>query len=176
MPSTTATPCSTSGSTPSAGTRRKRWSFAVPEEAISPRYAKAAWRAKQMFEWALIEGPTPSERKAGVDAALARFWSMLKDPPSRMPKVMPMTPAVAPKFSARHPRAAAIFDNLHMMHDIISDVLASDAIPHARKREVIYAQLDELRDSTTNVMSWKEWREMEATMGAEAHDHHEEQP
>jgi hypothetical protein len=225
--------------------------FAVVEEAVMPAYAKDAWRAKQMFDWAhvlhrqiydiysddrlneaakdslvervtdhylarreyafaplpksmdlmegqnfsksfrrayptfngliwayhwlqvglyepLIEGRTPAERKAGVDAAVARFWSMLEDPPSRMPAVMPMTSAIAPKFSARHRRAAAIFDNLHMMHDIISDVLTADTVPHDRKRDVIYAQLDELRDSTNNTISWEEWRRMSEMMGGVA--------
>jgi hypothetical protein len=42
----------------------------------------------------------------------------------RYPRTMPMTAAIAPEFSRRHPRAAVIFDNLHMKHDIISDVLA----------------------------------------------------
>ncbi|MEZ0332951.1 MAG: hypothetical protein ACAI18_03000, partial [Gemmatimonadales bacterium] len=97
-----------------------------------------------------------------------RFWSMLEDPPGRMPAFMPMASAIAPRFSARHPRAAAIFDNLHMMHDIISDILTADTIPHDRKRQVIYAQLDELRDSTRNTMSWDEWRNMAEMMGGVA--------
>jgi hypothetical protein len=225
--------------------------FAVVEEAISPSYSKAAWQAKQMFDWAhllhrqiydiysderlsvaakdsltervtdyyltrpeyafapvpksmelmeeqyfsrsfrraypefngliwayhwlqvglyepLIEGQSPAERMAGVDAALARFWSMLPDAPSRMPAFMPMASAIAPKFSARHPRAAAIFDNLHMMHDIISDVLTADTVPPGRRRDVIYEQLAELRDSTTNVMTWEEWRNMGEMMGGVA--------
>jgi hypothetical protein len=225
--------------------------FAVVEEAVMPAYSKAAWRAKQMFDWAhllhrqifdiysdnrldaaaksslaervtdyylarreyafapvpksmdlmegqyfsqtfrraypkfngliwayhwlqvglyepLIEGQTPAERKAGVDAVLARFWSMLDDPPSRMPAFMPMASAIAPKFSERHPRAAAIFDNLHMMHDIISDVLTADTIPHDEKRDIIYAQLDELQDSTRNLMTWDEWRNMGEMMGGVA--------
>ncbi len=225
--------------------------FAVAEEVVSPAYAKVAWRAKQMFDWAhllhrqiydvysddrlamaakdsvierltdyylshqeyafsplpksmdlmegqyfsrtfrrtypkfngliwayhwlqvglyepLLEGQTPTERKAGLEAGVARFWSMLEDPPSRMPAIMPMTPAIAPRFSARHPRAAAIFDNLHMMHDIISDILTADTVPHARKREVIYRQLAELRDSTRNVMSLDEWRGMAEMMGGVA--------
>jgi hypothetical protein len=225
--------------------------FAVAEEVVAPAYAKAAWRAKQMFDWAhllhrqiydvysddrlsmatkdslierltdyylrrpdyafapvpksmdlmegqyfsrtfreahprfngliwayhwlqvglyepLIAGKTPTERKAGMDAAVARFWSMLEDPPSRMPQVMPMTSAIAPGFSQQHPRAAAIFDNLHMMHDIISDILVADTVPHGRKRALIYAQLDELRDSTRNVMSWEEWRMMGDMMGGVA--------
>src|SRR5690606_25650275 len=163
--------------------------FAVVEEAIEPAYAKLAWRAKLMFDWAhmlhrqiydiyadprldrarqdsliervtdyylsnrrlafaarpksmalmddqyysqvfrrdypkfngliwayhwlqvglyepLIEGRSPAERKAGVQAAIARFWSMMEAAPTRFPKVMPMTSAVAPQFSAAHPRAA----------------------------------------------------------------------
>lgn len=225
--------------------------FAVAEEVVAPAYSKAAWRAKQMFDWAhllhrqiydvysddrlamaakdslierltdyylsrreyafapvpksmelmegqyfsrtfrtahpdfngliwayhwlqvglyepLLEGTTATERKAGVDAAVARFWSMLQDPPSRMPQVMPMTAAVAPKFSQRHPRAAAIFDNLHMMHDIISDILSADTVPHARKGALIYEQLGELRDTTRNTMPWDEWRMMGEMMGGVA--------
>lgn len=222
--------------------------FAIAEEAIEPEYAKLAWQAKQMFDWAhllhrqiydiysderlddlaknaliekvtdyylsrhdiaftdvpksmalmddqyfsqvfrkrhekfngliwsyhwlqvglyepLILGKTVTERKAGLKATVARFWSMLEDPPSRFPKAMPMTATIAPTFTAQHPRAAVIFDNLHMMHDIISDVLAADTIPTSRKRAVIYEQLAEFRDSTRNVMSMDEWRGMGEMMG-----------
>ncbi|MGQ0702229.1 MAG: hypothetical protein ACT4PM_03740 [Gemmatimonadales bacterium] len=222
--------------------------FAVAEEVIEPGYAKLAWQAKQMFDWAhvlhrqiydiyaderltearkdtliervtdyyltrrqyafttapksmalmdeqyfsrtfrhqhpkfngliwayhwlqvglyepLILGKTPAEKKAGVKATLARFWTMLEDPPSRFPSVMPMTATVAPNFSARHPRAAVIFDNLHMVHDIISDILAANTVAKSKKREVIYARLTEFRDSTRNVMTLAEWREMGEMMG-----------
>lgn len=222
--------------------------FAIAEEVIEPAYAKLAWQAKQMFDWAhvlhrqiydlyaderlspeardsliervtdyylsrkeyafapvpksmalmdeqyfsqvfrkaqpkfngliwayhwlqvglyepLILGKTPAEKKAGVKATLARFWTMLEDPPGGFPKSMPMTSAIAPHFSAKHPRAAVIFDNLHMMHDIISDVLTADTIPHGQKRAVIYRQLAEFRDSTRNVMSLDEWRGMAEMMG-----------
>ncbi len=222
--------------------------FAVAEEAVASSYAKLAWRAKMMFDWAhllhrqiydvyaderlpmadkdaliekltdyyltneskaflpvpksmtlmddqyysqvfrkgypkmngliwayhwlqvglyepLIVGQDRAERKAGVDAALARFWSMVEDPPNAFPKVMPMTATVAPNFTKAHPRAAAIFDNLHMIHDIIGDVLAADTVPESRKREVIYAALDEFRDSTRNVMTEDEWLNMGHMMG-----------
>jgi hypothetical protein len=222
--------------------------FAVVEEVVMPSYAKLAWRAKTMFDWAHIlhrqvydaysderltpaqrdtlieqltdyylsnrkyaftdkpksmalmdeqyfsqtfrkaypkfngliwayhwlqvglyepylEGQTEAERKAGVQATVARFWSMLEDPPSRMPKVMPMTSAVAPKFSAAHPRAAVIFDNLHMTHDIISDILTADTIPHDQKGQIIDQQLDKLQDPTQDVMSLDEWRMMAEHMG-----------
>jgi uncharacterized membrane protein len=222
--------------------------FAVAEEVIEPAYAKLAWQAKQMFDWAhvlhrqiydiyaderlsieardaliekvtdyyltrkdvaftpvpksmalmdeqyfsqvfrerhpkfngliwayhwlqvglyepLIAGTTLSGKKAGVKATLARFWSMLEDAPSRFPKIMPMTATIAPTFSAQHPRAAVIFDNLHMMHDIISDVLAADTVPKSRKRAVIYQQLAEFRDGTRNIMTMDEWRHMGEMMG-----------
>ncbi|MEO5825695.1 MAG: hypothetical protein ABIR59_07400, partial [Gemmatimonadales bacterium] len=83
----------------------------------------------------------------------------------RMPAVMPMTSGVAPLFSAAHPRAAVIFDNLHMMHDIISDILHNDVVPAAKKSEVINAALDEFQNPATNVMSMEMWRNMADHMG-----------
>jgi len=222
--------------------------FAVAEEVIEPTYARLAWRAKMMFDWAhvlhrqiydiyaderlgeaeqdsliervtdyylsnrryaftvgpksmalmdeqyysqvfrrrfpkfngliwayhwlqvglyepLIAGRTADERKAGVNAAVARFWDMLREAPATMPRVMPMTATVAPLFTARHPRAATIFDNLHMMHDIISDVLAADTVPRERKREVIYSALAEFQNPSQNVMSREEWLMMGDMMG-----------
>ena len=53
---------------------------------------------------------------------------------------------------------AAIFDNLHMMHDIISDILLSDVVPPDNKRAAIEAALEEFRDGTRNVMSDEAWR------------------
>ena len=222
--------------------------FAVAEEVIEPTYARLAWQAKLMFDWAhvlhrqiydvyaderipvarrdslierltdyylsrpdiafvpvaksmalmdeqyysqvfrrrfpkfngliwgyhwlqvglyepFIAGQTPDEKKSGVQAAVARFWDMLKAPPQSMPRVMPMTATVAPLFTERHPRAAAIFDNLHMMHDIISDILAADTVPRDAKRDVIYAALAEFRDATRNVMTRDDWLMMGHHMG-----------
>ena len=122
------------------------------------------WLQVGLYE-PLILGRTVTEKQSGLKATLARFWSMLEDPPSRFPKVMPMTATIAPTFTAQHPRAAVIFDNLHMMHDIISDVLAADTIPKPRKRDVIYDQLAEFRDGTRHVMSMEEWKGMGEMMG-----------
>jgi hypothetical protein len=222
--------------------------FAVAEEAIMPRYAKLAWRAKMTFDWAhvlhrqiydvyaddripmaakdslieritdyylskrdyafvdapkameLMDGQafsqafrraepkfngliwayhwlqvglyeplvvygTEVERRRGVEATVARFRRMLANPPASMPEVMPMTAAVAPEFARRHPRAAAIFDNLHMMHDIVSDLLLADSLTADGKRGAIYAQLTEFRDSTRNVMPLEHWGMMGEMMG-----------
>ena len=113
----------------------------------------------------LIEEETPEARREGVRATLGRFWAMLEAPPAAMPQVMPMTPSVAPSFSTRHPRAAVIFDNLHMMHDIISDILVSPKVPRAEKGKAIEQALDEFRDGSRNVMSLEDWRMMGEMMG-----------
>jgi hypothetical protein len=122
------------------------------------------WLQVGLYE-PFIEGQTEADRKAGVQATVARFWSMLEDAPTRMPKYMPMTSAIAPRFSAAHPRAAVIFDHLHMTHDIISDILTADTIPHDSKGRMIDQQLDKLQDPTRDVMSMDEWRMMAEHMG-----------
>ena len=113
----------------------------------------------------LVAATSAAERKAGVASALVRFRAMLEQPPERMPKVMPMTAAVAPEFSRRYPEVAIIFDNLHAMHDVISDVLADTTVPRSRKRAEILLAAKRYRDDTTSVMTVAEWRSMSASMG-----------
>lgn len=116
---------------------------------------------------ALLAGRTPDERSALVSAAVSRFRQMLNDPPHSLPYVMPMTPAVAPEFTRRYPEAAAIFDNLHSMHDVISDILASDVVPRNRKRTEILRAAERYRDDTTEVITADAWIEMANGMGIE---------
>ena len=220
----------------------------VAEESVAPAYARLAWRAKLMFEWAhilhrqiydiyaderlsdsarvvlvervtddylantdlafttapksmelmdeayysqvfrqrypkfngliwayhwlqvglyepMITGATPAARRAGVEATVTRFWQMLENPPSGMPRVMPMTAAVAPEFSRRHPRAAVIFDNLHALHDIISDILTSEKVPAGRKKAEIYAALARYQDGSRDTMGMEHWWMMGEMMG-----------
>jgi hypothetical protein len=99
----------------------------------------------------LITGTALAEQQRGVTAQLATFRGMLADS-ARFPATMPMTAEVSPLFAAAHPRAAAIFDNLHMTHDIISDVLATPTWSVRQKREEILRQLEEMRDGTRNLM------------------------
>ena len=120
------------------------------------------WLQVGLYE-PMLAGRSAAETRAGLETTLARFWTMVRE--ERFPAVMPMTSAIAPEFSRRHPRAAVIFDNLHMMHDVISDVLASPDIPLARKRDEIYRQLDEFRSDESNVISLEDWRDMGAHMG-----------
>lgn len=115
----------------------------------------------------LMVGTTPDERQTGVTATVARFWQMLEDAPDRMPRLMPMSAGVAPTFSARYPEIAVIFDNLHMMHDVISDILASTEVPRNRKRHEIMRAVDIFRDDTTNLITMDEWMMMGEMMGVE---------
>jgi hypothetical protein len=164
---------------------KQRTAFvAVPKsmELMDGQYYSGAFRLKYpkfngliwAYHWlqvglydAMISADTPAGKNAAVNTALTRFWDMLKDPPARLPSVMPMTSAIAPEFSRRHPRAAVIFDNLHMLHDIISDILVSPKIPRARKQAEIYAALRRFQDSTSDVLPMEHWWMMGEMMGLE---------
>jgi hypothetical protein len=106
-------------------------------------------------------------RRQNIDAATTRFWALLADAPTHMPTTMPLTPAVAPRFSARYPEAAIIFDNLHSLHDVVSDILASPLIPSRDKRSAILRALGTFQDSTTQIVTRAEWRSMAHEMGVE---------
>jgi len=54
---------------------------------------------------------------------IEHYHGYLRQPPLEW-QFMPMLPEGAPEFSRRFPEAAAIFDNLHMLHDNIDDVLS----------------------------------------------------
>jgi hypothetical protein len=124
------------------------------------------WLQVGLYE-PLLVGRSADERQAGVRATVARFWQMLQDPPRTFPYQMPMTPAVAPRFAARYPEAAIIFDNLHSMHDVISDILANDAVPRDRKRDEIMLAARRFRDDTSYIMSRPAWLAMAGHMGVE---------
>ena len=124
------------------------------------------WLQVGLYE-PLLVGRSSDERQAGVRATVARFWQMLGDPPTTFPHQMPMTAAVAPVFASRYPEAAIIFDNLHSMHDVISDVLANAAVPRDRKRAEILRAAELFRDDTSYVMPVEAWRAMASHMGIE---------
>ncbi|MET0397686.1 MAG: hypothetical protein ABW277_12725 [Longimicrobiaceae bacterium] len=124
------------------------------------------WLQVGLYE-PLLVGRTPDERQTGVTATVARFRQMLENAPANMPRLMPMTAAVAPRFAERYPEAAIIFDNLHGMHDVISDILASPQVPRDRKRAEILRAAERYRDDTSFVMTEREWRDMSLAMGVQ---------
>jgi hypothetical protein len=50
---------------------------------------------------------------------------------------MPMFAEVSPRFAARFPQIANTFDNLHMLHDMVNDILASDWMSEEQKETQI---------------------------------------
>ncbi|GCL49650.1 hypothetical protein NIES3804_12060 [Microcystis aeruginosa NIES-3804] len=50
---------------------------------------------------------------------------------------MPMFAELSPKFAGRFPEISNTFDNLHMLHDMVNDILASDWLTPQQKDEQI---------------------------------------
>ena len=50
---------------------------------------------------------------------------------------MPMFAELSPKFAARFPQLSNTFDNLHMLHDMVNDILASEGMTETEQKEQI---------------------------------------
>jgi hypothetical protein len=122
------------------------------------------WLQVGLYEPLMI-GRTQAERQAGVAAAVTRFRQMLENAPEHMPRLMPMTAAIAPTFATRYQEAAIIFDNLHAMHDVISDILTSERVSRGDKRNAILEAARRYRDSSSFLMPVAEWSTMGQMMG-----------
>jgi hypothetical protein len=125
------------------------------------------WLQVAVYE-PLLAHDRPEQRQAAVNGTLVRFWQMVEDPETTLPTEMPMSPAIAPLFTERYPEFAAIFDNLHMMHDVISDILVSEAVSRGDKRGEIYRQADLFRDPDAMAVSVEDWIAMALAHGVDA--------
>jgi hypothetical protein len=128
----------------------------------APRFNRLIWS----YHWlqmglydALLSSDDHTDRRAAVDATVNRFFAML-DSGGAGPAMMPMSAAVAPKFTAAYPDAAIIFDNLHSLHDVVSDILTSPSIAPQEKRHAVATALSRYRDSTSYATTRAEWLEM----------------
>ncbi len=91
---------------------------------------------------ALFDAPDAIAKQKVIQPILTTYRGHLQQPPVQW-TFMPLTAELSPKFSAQYPEIAHIFDNLHMLHDNISDILVSDQLPTwEAKREEIYRILD----------------------------------
>jgi hypothetical protein len=122
------------------------------------------WLQMTLYE-ALLASSSPAQRKENVGAVVARFWTLIDSAPTSLPSVMPQSAAIAPRFTARYPEAAIIFDNLHSLHDVVSDILADPSIARGAKRRAILEAAARYRDSTSSVTSLEEWKSMADAMG-----------
>lgn len=87
---------------------------------------------------ALAAAPDLPAKQKAVEPILRTYRGYLDRPPTEW-TFMPMTAELSPTFAAEYPEIAHIFDNLHMMHDNISDILTTDLLPTwEEKRKEIY--------------------------------------
>jgi hypothetical protein len=121
------------------------------------------WLQMTLYE-ALLSSSNPAQRRDNVNAVVARFWSLLDSAPANLPTVMPQSSEIAPVFSERYPEAAIIFDNLHSLHDVASDILADPAIPRGQKRQALIDAAAHYRDDTSSIVSVEEWKAMAHAM------------
>jgi hypothetical protein len=122
------------------------------------------WLQMTLYE-ALLASHDPAERQQNVDGVVARFWALIDSAPRSLPTVMPQSPAIAPRFSDRYPEAAIIFDNLHSLHDVVSDILVDPAIPRRDKRRRILDAAAAYRDDVSSVVTVGDWKAMADAMG-----------
>jgi hypothetical protein len=81
-------------------------------------------------------------KKQAVRPILSTYHRYLEQPPVHW-IFMPLTTGLTPSRAAHYLEIANIFDNLHMLHDNISDILTSERLPTwERKRAEIYRILN----------------------------------
>ncbi len=100
------------------------------------------WFQIKLYE-ALLK-PSLLERDAAVEQVTSEFWELISDlPDSAYFDMMPETKTEAPTFFNKFPKISASFDNNHMLHDIVSDILTSPKVLDQDMRMVgiTYAQM-----------------------------------
>jgi hypothetical protein len=85
----------------------------------------------------LQAAPDLAAKTQAVRPILTTYRGYLEQPPVAW-TFMPLTAELSPSFAARYPEIANIFDNLHMLHDNISDILTSERLPtwEAKQAEI----------------------------------------
>lgn len=100
------------------------------------------WFQIKLYEALML--PTRSERDVAVQKTVDDFWQLISDlPDSADFDMMPETKKEAPTFFKAFPLISASFDNNHMLHDIVSDILTSPKvqISDVRSLGVEYARM-----------------------------------
>jgi hypothetical protein len=86
------------------------------------------WFQIKLYE--ALMAPTKEQRDANVKKTIKDFWQLVSDlPDSADFDMMPETAKEAPTFAKMFPKIPGAFDNNHMLHDIVSDILTSDKVP-----------------------------------------------
>jgi hypothetical protein len=94
------------------------------------------WLQAAVYDVQLLGGA--GRQRELMPGIIARYHRLLEEPPAW--EFMPLMGEVAPGFSAKYPEAAAIFDNLHMLHDNLDDILSRPDLyqtPRARREAIL---------------------------------------
>lgn len=117
------------------------WSFAESKSFRDtyPKFNSQIW-AYHWLQAAVYDVQLSGDavrRRERMPRVIEHYHGYLRQPPLEW-QFMPMMAEGAPEFAARFPEAAAIFDNLHMLHDNVDDALARTdlfpTLPAKRKR------------------------------------------
>jgi hypothetical protein len=106
-----------------------------------------------------------------MPSIIEHYHRYLRDPPVHW-RMMPMMREAAPEFTRQFPAAAAIFDNLHMLHDNVDDILCRPDLYPTRKtqRDAMLRVLDiYLHRNHEPVARYPEYM-MESDMAHTEHD------
>lgn len=100
------------------------------------------WFQIKLYEALLM--PTKQQRDVAVQKTVDDFWLLISElPDSADFDMMPETRTEAPTFYKTFPLISASFDNNHMLHDVVSDILTSTKVSSAdmRKTGVEFARM-----------------------------------
>lgn len=142
--------------------------YSLAFRRAAPRYNALIWS----YHWlqmalydAMLDNHASDARRMAVDTTVDRFYQMADDEAGPRFTSMPMSAATAPRFTAEYPDAAIIFDNLHALHDVVSDILTSATVRPEQRHAAIVSALARYRDDTSSTTSRAEWLEMGVSMG-----------
>ncbi len=113
--------------------------FAHKYPAINAILWAYHWHHAAVYE-ALME-PDTATRRAELDRVIRVFSDSVL---VNLPTYMPLAAQFAPKFAELWPAAAHIFDNLHMMHDVVNDIMADERIPREAKGQETERMLQQM--------------------------------
>jgi hypothetical protein len=141
----------TSFVTDEAGPRRKQ---------PYPNLSGFLW-ATHWFQLAALEPleltTNADERRRGLTVVADRFARKLSagKPPDAFPTELPLAPCIAPGLVMIHLRAAAILDNLNMLHAVLADVLMHPKVGNVRTAlDDVIAQFTNRTDRVVEVDDW----------------------
>ena len=85
------------------------------------------WLQIKLYE--ALMAPSRAERDVAVTKVVKDFRMLIGNLPDSNEMVeMPFTAEEAPSFAKAFPALPSTFDNLHMLHDVVSDLLTSDLV------------------------------------------------